>query len=413
MRASGAGRSGRVLRRLAVAALVAGIPVAAPVSVPGLGAAPAAAASSWDTNRTEEFTRGSLPKGCQPYGGPYEGGKSYWTKESVRLAGGLLRLKLQKRDGATGYPYASGGVGCWDWAQQYGRFEVRARVPQGRGIDSYITLMPSKGGEQNWTGVELLAPGPETAYITNGFGTGTETTRVPGTYSDGFHTFVIEWTPNLVRISVDNSVIYSSTKSYKGKRWLGMVVSNGDALTGVPDATTKLPAEFQIDYVRTATFTGVAPPAPKPTAKPAASAPSAATAPAAAGAAGALKAPATTPPAALAGAAASADDDSALAGGVWPWLLGGSMIAGLAVISLSYPRSRRNADSTKQSGQQRRRGMRRQPATASDTADDTTDDVLDPDDAGDGARQGPADAGDDLVPGSGADDPGRPRQPVR
>ena len=38
-----------------------------------------------------------------------------------------------------------------------------------------------------------------------------------------------------------------------------MVVSNGDALTGVPDATTKLPAEFQIDYMKTATFTGVAP----------------------------------------------------------------------------------------------------------------------------------------------------------
>jgi beta-glucanase (GH16 family) len=395
MRASGAGSSGRVLRRAGMAALVAGI--ASFLSVAALVAQPATAApSSWDTNRTEEFSRDSLPKGCTPYGGPYEGGKSYWTKDGVRLADGLLRLRLVKKTAATGYPYTSGGVGCWDWAQQYGRFEVRAKVPRGKGIDSYITLMPSKGGQpEAWTGVELLAPGPDTAYITNGFGTGAETARVPGTYSDGFHTYVIEWAPNLVRMSVDDEVVYTSAKSYKGKRWLGMVVSNGDALTGVPDASTKLPAEFEIDYMKTATFTGVAP-AARPTSAPASRNRPAATA-ASGATAGALKAPATTP-AVVAPAAATTDEEgSALAGGVWPWLLGGSMIAGLAVISLSYPRSRRSP-----AAGGRRRGMRRQPAEqpAAAATDDDADDLGE---VGVVGTAGDADAGE----------PDRPREWVR
>jgi beta-glucanase (GH16 family) len=364
MRATDAGRPARrpstrrSTRRLAAAALVAGLPVAVPVTVPGTGVTAATgraeAASSWDNRRTEEFTKNELPKGCDTYGGPYQGGKSYWNKDGVRIADGLLRLRLIRKAGAAGYPFTSGGVGCWNSAQTFGRFEVRAKVPVGKGIDSYITLMPSKGGQQSWTGIELLAPGPETAYITNGYGTGTETTRVPGTYSDGFHTYVVEWAPNLVQISVDDAVVFSSTKSYRGKRWLGLVVSNGDALTGVPDAATKLPAEFEIDYVKTAAFTGVAP-AARPTAPPVSRSRTVASATPAPTGTG-LKAPPTTPAAVPETAETAAETgDSALAGGVWPWLLGGSMIAGLAVVSLSYPRGRRDAPA----GSQRRRGKRR------------------------------------------------------
>jgi beta-glucanase (GH16 family) len=376
MRASEAGRSapgparrlgslGRLGRRAAVAALVAGLPVAVPVTVPGTGVTAATgraeAASSWDTRRTEEFAKDGLPKGCDTYGGPYQGGKSYWNKDGVRIADGLLRLRLLRKTGAPGYPFTSGGVGCWNSAQTFGRFEVRAKVPVGKGIDSYITLMPSKGGQQSWTGIELLAPGPESAYITNGYGTGIETARVPGTYSDGFHTYVIEWAPKLVQISVDNAVVFSSTKSYPGKRWLGLVVSNGDALTGVPDASTKLPAEFEIDYLKTSAFTGVAPVARATTAPVSRSRPVASASPAPTGTG--LKAPPTTPAAVAETATEVEAADSALAGGVWPWLLGGSMIAGLAVVSLSYPRGRRDAPAAAQ----RRRGKRRPEPDPADT----------------------------------------------
>jgi hypothetical protein len=158
-------------------------------------------------------------------------------------------------------------------------------------------------------------------------------------------------------MSVDDEIVFSSSKSYKGKRWLGMVVSNGDALTGVPDATTKLPAEFEIDYVKTATYTGT-PPAPKATVQPAPAKPDAQAS------AAPLKVPATTPAAAPSTApVADGTESSALAGGVWPWLLGGSMIAGLAVVSLSYPRGRRDQETDEQArGHGTRRGAGPDPA---------------------------------------------------
>lgn len=293
------------------------------------------AASSWKPVRTEEFSGTALPKGCGRYGGPYTGGASYWIAQDAVVSGGLLHLKLERRS-AGGRSWTSGGVGCWDWAQTYGKFEIRAKVPSGKGIDSYFTLWPVKGA--SWTGVELLAPGPETAYVTNGHGTATpDTSRVAGRYSDAFHTYLVEWTPKLTRISMDGHVLYTSTLSYPGPRWFGMVVSNGDALTGVPDAATRLPAEFQIDYVRIFSFTGVEPAAVKPPVTPS-SVPTTPAAIATPTPSAATKLPPTT---SVASEPAAEAANAGLAGGVWPWLLGGSLIGGLAVVTLGYPRRRK------------------------------------------------------------------------
>ncbi len=315
----------------------------------GTAAGPAAAAakkkSSWETVRTEEFTGSSLPKGCGTYSGKYTGGKSAWSAKDVTVSGGLLKLKLEKRK-LSGEPYASGGVGCWGWAQKYGRYEIRAKIPKGKGIDSYFTLWPAKGGDTGWTGLELLAPGTETAYVTNGYGPEAETAQVNGTFSDDFHDYVIEWAPNLVRITVDGREIYYSTRSFDGARWFGMVVSNGDALTGVPDATTRLPASFQIDRVKVSSYTGVPPVDPHPATSPAGPArvngvptPVPTTIPPTVDQ---QRVPADGSPSRVTALEpVSAQDDSpSLAGGIWPWLLGGSLIAALAAVTLTHPRNR-------------------------------------------------------------------------
>lgn len=316
-------------RRRVIAALVA---LAALIGLAALSAPPAGAASSWKPVRTEEFSGSSLPSGCGEYSGKYPGGASVWKPDDVQVEGGLLALTLQKRK-AAGRQYTSGGVGCWGWAQTYGRYEVRAQIPPGRGIDSYLTLWPKKGGDNAWTGIELLAPGAETAYITNGYGRKSETASVDGNYTDTFHTYVIEWAPRHLRILVDQHEVFYSTNAYTGSRWFGLVVSSGDALTGVPDGSTALPASFRIDRVRVSSYTGVRPkvrptaraqPTPVPTAAVPTKAP----------------VPATTAPVTALKPAASSPGP-ALAGGVWPWLLGGSVIAGSAALLLTYPSRRR------------------------------------------------------------------------
>lgn len=345
-------RAGRGRGRLLIAAVLTticlgGAPAAvAAQGATGAGSALAAAGkSSWKVERTEEFTGNDLPDGCGAYSGRYTGGQSAWSSREVDLDDGLLTLGLVKKK-TSGQPWTSGGVGCWGWAQKYGRYEIRARIPAGKGIDSNIALWPSKGDDTAWTGLELLAPGPETAFVTNGNGKESEGARVSGEYSDKFHTYVIEWAPKHIRILVDDKEIYFSDRSYTRPRWFGLVVSNGDPLTGVPDAKTKLPAEFQIDRVRVSSYTGVPPKArPRdeaparvggvPTTVPTTAAPSAAPAPAGA---------TSTPIRSLRATSAETDTAPALAGGVWPWLLGGSLIAAGAAATLNHPRLRRRSD---------------------------------------------------------------------
>jgi beta-glucanase (GH16 family) len=346
MSASGARR---LAGRFAIVAVLSGLLLPFGSALPGgptagAQAAPALAAkaktgSSWKTVRTEEFSGSKLPDGCGQYSGKYTAGKSAWSSKDATVSGGLLNLKIEKKT-TSGEPYTTGGVGCWGWAQKYGRYEIRAKVPAGKGIDSYLTLWPSKGGEGAWTGVELLAPGPETAYVTNGYGTKSEGARVTGDYSDAFHTYVIEWAPKSLRMTVDGKEIFYSTRSYTGSRWFAMVTSNGDALTGVPDASTKLPATFQIDSVKVSSYTGVPPKARANTTPRVAGVPTAVptTIPPTTAAAEKIPAAAATT---RVTALEPVSDDPALAGGVWPWLLGGSLIALAAIASLNYPRRRR------------------------------------------------------------------------
>jgi hypothetical protein len=163
--------------------------------------------------------------------------------------------------------------------------------------------------------------------VTNGYGTESESTQVVGRYAGKLRTYVIEWAPKHVRMTVDGKQIHYSTRSFKGARWLGLVASTGDVLTGVPDARTKLPAKLLIDQVKIWSYTGVPPKAgvvtPTPSPSPATAATSAPTA------------TVTSP------GGASAETGPALAGGVWPWLLGGSLIAVSAIIILNFPNYRR------------------------------------------------------------------------
>jgi beta-glucanase (GH16 family) len=369
MAASGARRFGG---RLAIGAVLSGllVPVGigltlgsaaaatsvAPAAVPAAGPVAAAVSkakpkgSSWKLARTINFTGSALPTGCSAYTSKYTAGANAWTSKEVTVSGGLLKIALEKKK-TSGKPYTSGGLACLDWGQKYGRYEVRAKVPAGKGIDSTIALWPVNSRLGAWTGLELLAPGPDTAYLTNGYSTKFDRASVPGDYAGKFHDYVIEWSPQQVRMTVDGKQIYYSTHAFKDSRWFAIVVSNGDALTGVPDSSTKLPAKLQVDSVKVWTYTGVPPKAqviptatPTPTGSGAAAPSSSASGSSSDDSTSAPKLPATSPTeaSALQSQNTSADTSPVLAGGLWPWLLGGSLIAAAAIASLNYPNWRRS-----------------------------------------------------------------------
>jgi hypothetical protein len=340
-----ASRARRFGGRLAVAAVLSALLgpgiIGSTATVPAADAAVLAAKpkASFEALRTEEFSGSGLPDGCEEYTGKYTAGKSAWSKNDVDITGGLLQLKLEKKK-TSGKPYTSGAIGCWDTPQKYGKFEIKAKIPAGKGINSSFTLVPAKAAKTNateFTSMELLAPSLDTAYITNGYGAKSEGARINGTFVGEFHTYVIEWAPKHIRMTVDGKEIYYSNRSFTGSRWLGLVVSSGDTLTGVPNARTKLPAKLEIDRIKISKYTGVPPKARAitPTSTPTPT-------PTATTLAPAVKIPATTQPSTVTSLeATSSETGPALAGGVWPWLLGGSLIAVFAIVSLNYPHQRR------------------------------------------------------------------------
>jgi beta-glucanase (GH16 family) len=218
-----------------------------------LGPGPARAAGApagWRLAFSEDFDGSSLDHSrWATYEGPYAGAqRNYWRPDDVLVSGGEARIRIQRRSFG-GRSITSGGMVNVSLSQTYGRYEFRAKIPAGKGIDSYATLWP-KDGDANATLVELLAPGPETAYLTNAYGSGKTGKQVRGRLSDGFHTYTIEWAPSRFRILFDGTVWLSDSHVSRVPKSFGLAVGSGDNLTGTPDASTELPAFFEIDWVR-------------------------------------------------------------------------------------------------------------------------------------------------------------------
>lgn len=216
---------------------------------PGLVAAEPA---GWALAFASDFSDAALPAGCAAFDGPHAGpSATHYRPDDVTVSEGYLRLAIRRRDFA-GRPYTSGGVGCFRQVQQYGRYEFRAKAPVGAGLDSYVTLWPAQAGaDRDASLVEILArPGDERLYLSNEHGTGESHRDLPGRYSDDFHTYLIEWAPTGYRVFVDGRQELADPRVSTRPKWLGFAISTGDALTGLPDAETRLPAEFQIDWVR-------------------------------------------------------------------------------------------------------------------------------------------------------------------
>ncbi|GAA2597112.1 hypothetical protein GCM10010399_29710 [Dactylosporangium fulvum] len=238
-------------RAAAVVVVVASITCVSPAR------ADAADPPGWTPVFSQSFDdAGALPSGCSAYDGAPDGTQAgYFRPEAVTVSDGRLRLALHRR-AYGGKPYVTGEVRCLGATQQYGRYEFRARVPTGAGIESVVMLRPVDGQARDVSQLAILArPGDETAVVSNGNGSGTSTKMLPGTFSD-WHTYVIEWAPSGFRISVDGRERSADPAVSTQPRWFGFAVTTGDK-AGTPTAATALPAEFEVDYLRIWAFAPV------------------------------------------------------------------------------------------------------------------------------------------------------------
>jgi beta-glucanase (GH16 family) len=341
----GSPRSASALTALAAAAVLgfaapasAAPAVSVPVAVPAAARILAAAsAASWKLSYATDFNGTSLPSRTFTYGSAYEGGASHWAEDHVRVSGGLLHLVMDEQD-TGGKPYTSGGMG-FSVGQTYGRYEWRAKVPVGKGIDSYATLWPDGSGDSDALLMEALGtPGAEKMAITNLVSGGKHDTLIGGPFADGFHTYAIEWAPGSTRVLMDGAVRFTDARAASVRRTIQFAMVTGDNYSGLPDANTVFPAEFQVDWVRIYSYVpeAAAPTTPAPTRAPRTASPAPTTP---------VPAAAPTPPVTVA-TATDAEPHTA-ADGVspkrpWVWTALGALIAVLAagVARITWQRRR-------------------------------------------------------------------------
>lgn len=156
-------------------------------------------------------------------------------------------------------------------AFQFGRIDIRAILPKGKGIWPAFWLMPQdnvfggwpRSGEidmMEYIGSEIsrvlgtvhFGPGPNSTYISRNY-------NLPsGNFNDGFHVFSLEWKTDEIKWYVDN-VLFSTIKKadlggnnypFNEKFYMIMNLAVGGNLPGPVDATTTFPQWLIVDYIR-------------------------------------------------------------------------------------------------------------------------------------------------------------------
>lgn len=234
---------------------------------------------------SEEFDYSGLPnpeKWDYDVGGSGFGNNElqYYTKdrlENARVENGKLIIEA-KKENYSGKKFTSARIktlGNGDW--KYGRFEIKAKLPTGRGIWPAIWFLPSESVYGNWPSsgeidlMENVGYEPNKVFFTTHTeaynhktvgGRGSNTTLVAP--YENFYTYALEWYADSLRFFVDDVLYYSldkkATDTYK--EWpfdqkMHLILNNaigGDWAGSKGIDSTIFPQKFEVDFVRVYQF---------------------------------------------------------------------------------------------------------------------------------------------------------------
>ena len=185
-----------------------------------------------------------------------------YVKDAFDVQEGVLHIQARKqqafysgkqRDFTSGMMTTRG-----KFSQRYGRFEIRCRVPKGKGMWPAFWLLPdSPQWPPEIDALEILGHEPNKVYLTQHFrdAQGKHGSHggswVGPDFSAGFHEFAVEWSPQAIVWFVDGVERFRSEKDIPdGKMYVLVNLAVGGDWPGAPDEATQFPADFAVDYVR-------------------------------------------------------------------------------------------------------------------------------------------------------------------
>ncbi len=207
----------------------------------------------------------------------------YYVPDEVYVENGLLRLRSRLRKYGD-MEYTSGRLDTrGKYAPVYGRFEIRARLPSGKGLWPAHWLYPQNRNwqmemlmhetvasgkesyipeERPWYSeidiMEFLGHEPDVVYGTLHYysfdghkRTSSGKIKGPVDYSEDFHVYALEWEPDSIKWFIDGQLIHSTASGIPHTpHYLILNTAVGGGWPGNPDSTTIFPQYHDIDYVR-------------------------------------------------------------------------------------------------------------------------------------------------------------------
>ena len=252
-------------------------PTTAPVATPD--------SSNWKLVFSDEFEQPGAP---DPKKWSYETGMirnheaQLYTdarKENARVEDGCLVIEARKEDAPVpGHAdkvahYTSASLSTSGHAQWlYGKVEVRAKLPAGRGTWPAIWFLPDRIAQVGWPAcgeidlMENVGFEPGRIHLSvhtkayNPVQHTEKTTSVPVPRLDtDFHVYAMEWTPDEIRMSIDGAHHFTFANEHKSEaEWpfdhpfhLKLNLAIGGAWGGQKGIDDSIfPQKFLVDYVR-------------------------------------------------------------------------------------------------------------------------------------------------------------------
>jgi len=232
----------------------------------------------WKLVWSDEFSYSGLPDSSK---WNFDTGATGWGNaeqqfytarlKNCRVAHGHLTIEARKEHfGTSGYTSArlvTKGKAAW----QYGRIEVRAKLPSGRGTWPAMWLLPLSSplklpddGEIDIMEEVGYDPGVInatihcTAYNERLSNEKSSKLRVPGC-SKGFHVYSVDWSADAVKMSVDGKLYFTYLNDQSGKKtwpfdqpfYLLLNIAVGGVWGGSKGIDDNaLPQAMEVDYVR-------------------------------------------------------------------------------------------------------------------------------------------------------------------
>lgn len=194
-----------------------------------------------------------------------------WYKaRQVRVRDGILSLVAERRlshhDGRA-YRFASGMISSGPphhsrvakFAFRYGKAEIRANVPNGRGIWPAFWLLPeSRRSLPEIDVMEIIGQNADNVSMNFHYRTASGRELAPGGNSyepgltAGWHTFAVNWRPGKLVWLIDGVPRwhFSGPAVPDEPMYLIANLAVGGDWPGRPDSSTRFPTAFKLDYVR-------------------------------------------------------------------------------------------------------------------------------------------------------------------